>query len=171
MARDFENIHDIEDLSDGELKDLVLEHLAENRALDVNDINAHVEKGRVRLIGRVGTEAEWRIAERELTDVLGLTNVSNELVVDPIRRAESPAAIDDHLADEAERENLMLGDMAVPLAPEVEQVEEDLDARLYGTADVQKAIAQGTPWIPPNSPSPEGVFGPDAPPSTMNEEH
>ena len=52
--------------------------------------------------------------------------------------------IDDHLADEAEHEGLLLGDRAVPLSPEAEHLEEDLDARLYGTTDVQSAIEDGT---------------------------
>jgi hypothetical protein len=171
MARDFEDIHNLDALNDGDLKALVLEHLAENRAIDVDDINVHVEKGRVRLIGRIGTEMEYRIAERELTDVLGLTNVSNELVVDPIRRAESAQAIDDHLAEEEENEGLLLGDKAVPIDTEAEFLEEDLDARLYGTTDVQRSIADGTPWNPPTSPTPEGAFGDDAPPSVLGDDH
>ena len=171
MARDFEDIHDLDDLSDGELKELVLGHLADNRSLDVDDITVHVENGRVRLIGRVGTEAEVRIAERELTDVIGLTDVSNELVVDSLRRAESPMAIDDHLASEEAHEGLLLGDRPVPLNPEAEHMAEDLDSRLYGTTDVQKTIEDGVPWIPPTSPTPEGYAGTDAGPNVMGEDH
>ena len=171
MARDYEDLHDVGDLSDGELKELVTSHLAENRGLDVDDINVHVEKGRVRLIGRVGTEAEVRIAERELTDVLGLSDVSNELMVDPIRRAESPSAIDDHLADEEERAGLLLGDRPLPLNPEAEHMAEDLDTRLYGTSDVSKSIEEGAPWIPPMSPTPEGLSGTDASPGVMSDDH
>jgi hypothetical protein len=36
---------------------------------------------------------------------------------------------------------------------------EDLDARLWGTTDVGKAIAEGTPWIPPESSTQEGLEG------------
>lgn len=171
MARDYEDLHDLGDLSDSELKELVVEHLADNRGLDVDDINVHVENGRVRLIGRVGTESEVRIAERELTDVIGLTDVSNELVVDPIRRAESPLAIDDHLADEEAHDGLLLGDRAMPLSPEADHLVEDLDVRLYGSTNVQQTIEDGVPWIPPTSPTPEGFAGTDAGPSVMGEDH
>ncbi|HKG93711.1 MAG TPA: BON domain-containing protein [Gemmatimonadaceae bacterium] len=171
MARDYEDIHDLDDLSDDELRELVRNHLRDNDGIDSDDINVHVESGRVRLLGRVGTEAELRVAEHVLTDVLGLTDVSNELLVDSIRRAESPEAIDDHLADEAEREGLLLGDRPDSTSPEAEHLEEDLDARLYGTADVQKSIEEGTAWIPPTSPTPEGLAGTDADSNAYGEDH
>ncbi|HEX2716115.1 MAG TPA: BON domain-containing protein [Gemmatimonadaceae bacterium] len=156
MARDFEDIHDIDDLSDDELRELVRNHLDAHGAVDADNISIVVEDGVVTLAGRVGTEEEMRVAEHVVTDVLGIDNFDNQLLVDPIRRPESPEAVDDHLADEAEHEGLLLGDRAVPLSPEVEQVQDDLDARLFGTTDVQKAIADGTAWIPPESPTPEG---------------
>ena len=170
MARDFEDIHDIDDLGDDELRELVREHLAANNSIDVDDINVHVEKGRVRLLGRVGTEAEARVAEHVVTDVLGLQNVSNELVVDPTRRAESPMAMDEHLADEEKTEGLLLGDRPVPLADTVAEVEDELDDRLWGTTDVQKTISEGTAWIPPESPTPEGLGGTDATPGMLGED-
>jgi hypothetical protein len=37
---------------------------------------------------------------------------------------------------------------------------EDFDARLHGTSDVRKAIFEGTGWIPPESPTSEGLDGP-----------
>ena len=171
MARDFEDIHDLDDLNDGELRDLVREHLAANNSVDADDINVHVENGRVRLLGRVGTEGEARVAEHVVTDVLGIMDVSNELMVDPMRRAESPMAIDEHLADEEQHEGLLLGDRPVQLADTVAEVEEDLDERLWGTTDVQKTIADGAAWIPPESPTPEGLGGSDATPGEMGEDH
>lgn len=156
MAHDFENIHDIDDLNDDELRALVRTHLAADPSIDEADISVVVEDGVVILAGRVGTEAELMIAEHIVTDELGVEQFENQMVVDPIRRAESPEAIDDHLADEAEHEGLLLGDRAVPLDPEDEEVEENLDDRLYGTTDVRRAIAEGTAWNPPESPTPEG---------------
>jgi hypothetical protein len=156
MAHDFEDIHDIDDLNDDELRALVRTHLAADASVDEADIGVHVEDGIVTLNGRVGTEAEMQIAGHIVTDVLGIEQFDNQLVVDPLRRAVSPEAIDDHLVDEEEHEGLLLGDRAVSLSPEAEDLEEDLDARLYGTADVQNAIADGTPWNPPESPTPEG---------------
>ena len=171
MARDYEDLHDIDDLSDDELRELVRTHLADNHGIDVDDFSVRVEDGVVHLSGRVGTEAEMRIAEHVVTDTLGLANVSNELVVDPIRRAQSPDAIDDHLADEEAHEGLLLGDRAMPFSPEVEQVRDELDERLFGTTDVQKAIADGTSYIPPTSPTPEGLSGTDAGSGAMGEDH
>ena len=156
MARDFEDLHDIDDLNDDEVRQLVRSDLDGERGLDADDITVVVEDGVVALAGRIGTEAEMRIAEHVVTDVLGIEQFENQLVVDPIRRGTSPEDIDEHLADEAERAGKLLGDRPVPMSPEVEQVQESLDDRLYGTTDVQDAIAEGTAWNPPDSPTPEG---------------
>jgi hypothetical protein len=162
MARDFEDIHDIDNLGDAELRELVMQHLAAHNGLDIGDINVHVESGEIRLIGRVGTEAEARIAEHVVTDGLGIVGISNELVVDATRRAESPAAIDDHLADEEVREGVLLGDRAPQQSDEDAESDEDDDAYLFGTTDVQKTIERGTAWIPPESATPEGLGGTDS---------
>ena len=159
MARDFEDIHDLDDLSDDELRGLVREHLDAHNALDINDLTVVVDDGVIILGGRVGTEGERLIAEHVVTDVVGAHRYRNEIFVDPIRRATSPDAIDEHLADEDRREGLLLGDRAVPLSPEAEHRQEDLDGQLFGTTDVQHAIEEGTAWIPPESPTPEGFEG------------
>ena len=159
MAGDFENIHDIEDLSDDELRELVRGHLAADTALDVDDITVTVKDGLVRLDGRVGTEEEQRIAERVVSDQLGVTTYENRLFVDPIRRGTTPEAIDEAIADEEIRAGRVLGDVPVPLSRENELEVEDLDAELYGTSDVQKSIAEGTAWIPPEGPTSEGLAG------------
>ena len=171
MARDFENIHDIDDLSDDELRDLVRDFLGEQPGVDMDNITVHVEDGMVTLGGRVGTEAEMRVAEHLVTDSLGIVNVSNDIVVDAIRRAESPMAVDDHLVDEEEHSGLLLGDRALPLSDEARALEGDEDADLFGTTDVGSAIAQGTAWNPPMSPTPEGLRGTDAGPAEMGEDH
>jgi hypothetical protein len=158
MANDFENLHNIRDLDDRELRDVVRSHLRAHNGLDADYITVTVSDGTVILDGRVGTDNERRVAEHVLTDVLGLT-VQNDLVVQAMHRAESPLDIDDHLAEEDRAEGLLLGDRTVSLNPEAETVEEDIDARLYGTTDVGKAIAEGTAWIPPESPTPEGLEG------------
>ena len=161
MDRDFEDIHDLDNLSDTELRDLARQHLSANNSIDVDDIVVTAFEGSVHLAGRVGTEQEVRIAERVLTDGLGIENVVNELVVDPLRRAESPEDIDEHLADEAEHEGLLLGERALPLSPEAEHLVER-DSQRIGTADIGTAIADGTAWIPPESPTPEGMGGTDS---------
>jgi hypothetical protein len=161
MARDFEDIHDLDDLSDGELRGLVREHLMAHNALDIDDLTINVDKGLVILNGREGTDGERLIAEHVVTDLIGAQRVRNDIFVDPSRRATSPEAIDEHLVDEDRQEGLMLGDRAVPLSPEAEHLEEDLNAELYGTTDVQRVIENGTPWIPPEGPTPEGLTGRD----------
>ena len=159
MARDFEDVNDIDDLSDDELRGLVREHLAADSALDIDDLSVHVRDGRVILEGRVGTDEERRIAEHIVTDVLGLENYENNIFVDPVRRAISPEAADENVVDEDITEGRLLGDRAVGLSPEVEERVEDEDAMLYGTTDVGHAIEEGTAWIPPEAPTPEGFPG------------
>ena len=159
MAQDFENLHDIDDLNDDELRGLVREHLAAHNALDIDDITVHVSNGRVILSGRVGTDGERLIAEHIVTDLLGAERLRNDIFVDQLRRAESPEAVDESIADDDRREGLLLGDRPVPLSPEVEDSQPSVDAELYGTTDVHSAIADGTPWIPPESPTQEGLLG------------
>jgi hypothetical protein len=157
MARDFEDLHDIENLSDRELRDLVREHLATSTALDLDDITVTVDNGCVVLEGRVGDAGEDQVAEHVLTDVLGISNFQNNLVVDQVRRAESPEAIDDHLADEAAHDGLLLGDRAVSLTDESAHLADSPETDSEGTTDVSKSIESAGPWIPPESPTPEGM--------------
>jgi hypothetical protein len=137
----------------------VRSRLREHNALDIDDITVRADGGVVILEGRVGTDAERQIAEHVLTDGVGIATIRNNLVVDPIRRAESPMAMDDHLAEEDRTEGLLLGDRPVQLSPEAEHLGDDSDAEASGTTDVGKAIAEGTAWIPPESPTQEGIEG------------
>ena len=53
----------------------------------------------------------------------------------------------------------MLGDRPLPLSPETEGAsQDDIDHELYGTTDVGHAISDGTAWIPPESPTQEGML-------------
>jgi hypothetical protein len=166
MERDFENIHDIDNLSDDELRQLVRNHLAAHNGLDADYLDVRVEDGVVVLGGRVGTEGERRIAQHIVTDVLGITSIRDEIMIDPIHRAESPEAVDDHLVDEDRAAGLLLGDKPQPFDDEAEPVDGgdpySLDKHLFGTTDVQDAIAGGTTWIPPEAPTQEGIAGTDA---------
>lgn len=171
MARDYEDISHRDELGDDELRELVREHLAAHNGLDPDDLTVRVEDGVVVLEGRVGTDAERRIAEHVITDVAGIVDVRNELVVDPIRRAESPMAIDEHLVDEEEHEGLLLGDRAPQMSDEDALHHDDADEYAVGTTDIQKVIESGAPWIPPTSPTPEGMRGTDADLGSMGEDH
>jgi hypothetical protein len=171
VEKDYEDIDEIDELTDGELRALVRDRLEEQVAFDPNDVEIGVRGGVVTLSGRVGTEQELRIVEHVVTDLVGIKEVKNNLVVDPIRRAESPVAIDEHLVDEELHEGILLGDRPRPDDPEAEHLREDIRAELFGTTDVQEAIEEGIPWNPPDGPTPEGAFGSDAPPNVMNDDH
>ena len=170
MEKDYENIRETDQLTDNELRALVRDEFEMQLAFDPDDVDVSVSSGVVRLSGRVGTEEELRIAERVVTDVVGLKNLKNELVVDPIRRAESPEAIDEHLVDEELHEGLLLGDMARPENPETERLHENIRSELFGTTDVQEAISGAIPWNPPDGPTPEGVSGQDATPDVIDDD-
>lgn len=171
MARDYENIHDIEELDDRELRDLVREQLAAHTALDIDDITVTVAEGNVILAGRVGTEGERRVAEHVLTDVLGVTEFSNELVIDPLRRAVSPLDIHDHLEDEERRAGTLLGDVPLQRSDESAHLAGEEEDDIGGTTDYQSAVEGGRSWNPPDSPTPEGMSGTDARPEDMDGQH
>lgn len=171
MARDFENVSNPDDLSDEELRALVRQELEDHTALDSDNILIAVTDGVVTLSGRIGTEGERRIAEHILTDVIGVVNFQNDLVVDAIRRDEEPEAIDDHMAFAADVGGAPLGRPNDQVSPEAEHLEEDLDARLYGTHDLQSAIERGTAWEPPDSPTQEGLSGMEGDPGGLGEDH
>ena len=156
MADDFDNTDELRNLSDDELLRHVRDELASRKAFDIDDLELSVAGGAVTVSGRVGTEEELRIVDHVLTDVIGVASVTNNLVVDEIRRATSPEAIDEHLADEEEHGGLLLGDIPVPLSPEAEHLADTGGDDSMGTHDVQDAIENAEPWIPPESPTPEG---------------
>jgi hypothetical protein len=161
MARDYEDIHDLDDLNGEELRSVIRDHLAEHNGLDGDRITVQIDHGTVILGGTVGTDGERLIAERVVTDVLGIERVQNEIFVDATQRATNPEAIDEKLAKSDQTEGLALGDREVTVQAEAEdeEVREDLDADLYGTTDVRKAIEEGTAWNPPDSPTQEGFTG------------
>ena len=171
MARDYEDIDNLDQLDDREIRDLVRERLAAHNGLDIDDIVVRVENGAISLSGRVGTEGERRIADHILTDVLGVQEFANDIVVDPIRRAESPLDMDDHLVEEDREAGLLLGDRAVPLNDESEHLADAPETELAGTTDVQSAIERAASWNPPESPTQEGMSGTDAAPEDYGEQH
>ncbi|HUQ45669.1 MAG TPA: BON domain-containing protein [Gemmatimonadaceae bacterium] len=169
--RDYENINNIDQLDDRELRDLVREQLSAHTALDIDDITVTVAQGTVTLAGRIGTDGEKRVAEHVLTDVLGITEFRNELVIDPLRRAESPLDIDEHLADEERRAGTLLGDVAVSLSDESGHLADSAREDLEGTSDYQQVMEDGMTWNPPDLPTPEGMSGSDARPEEMGGQH
>jgi hypothetical protein len=156
MERDYENIDDLDHLSTDELRERIEMALRGHSGLDGTLITVHVENGLVRLIGRVGTSSEARVAEHIVTDQLGIVSVRSELIVDSLRRVESPEAIDDHLVDEERHSDLLLGDKAVPYSDEAAHLADNLEGEVYGTTDMQRAVEGGVPYLPPESATPEG---------------
>ena len=151
MPDDYDNTEDIQNMTDGELKEYVIAELASQKTIDVTDVGVHVSNGIVCLEGRIGTEEELRIIDHVMTDLIGLTDVDNQLVLDEIRRAESPEPIDEHLATPQDFERTLVGQGLADVS--------NLEDEDQGTREVQEAISEAEPWIPPESPTPEGVSG------------
>lgn len=162
MAQDFENVFDLDDLSDAELRGLVRDQLSEYETLDIDNIVIHVKDGHVTLSGRVGTEPERQIADHVLSDVIGLEAFSNNLVVDPIRIDEEPEAADEQvaLAEDRGEAPILGGTDTNDTDPEDERVRDNDEQSLFGTHDVRSAIENGVPWVPPDEPTPEGLDAP-----------
>lgn len=168
MQRDFEDIFDTDNLDPDELRRLVRETLRDNRSIDPLDITVHVRGEKVILAGRVGTDAEKRIAERVVGDRIGLTNVESQLVVDPLRRAISPEAADENISDEAQHEGLLLGDAPRNHSDSSDHLASHAEDESLGTVDRTEAIEEGIPWMPPESPTPEGTDEAGFPPRDAN---
>jgi hypothetical protein len=162
MAQDFENVFDLDDLSDEELRGLVREQLAGENALDVDNILVHVKDGFVTLSGRVGTDSEKQVADHVLSDVIGLERYANDIFVDPIRRDLEPEAADDQVGRVLGRgdETLLGGNDVNTTEAGAERVSDNDDAALYGTRDYDTVMEDGVPWNPPDEPTPEGRDAP-----------
>lgn len=158
MAQDFENVFDLDDLSDEELRGLVRDQLAQDNQVDVDNILVNVKDGFVTLSGRVGTEMEKQVADHVLSDVIGLESYANDIFVDPIRRDLEPEAADEQVERVLGREEeTLLGGSDVDVTePGVERLDDNDDAALYGTRDYGTVMEDGVPWNPPDEPTPEG---------------
>jgi hypothetical protein len=155
MERDFENIKDIDNLDDPELKDLIIQELNEYGDIDPDLVDVQVADGRVTLSGRVGTEQEWQEIEHVVTDLLGLERVTNEMVVDELMRAQAPDGADDAAAEERDSDPI-LGKRSNVTEDSASHLVEDLESEMYGTRDVQQAVEEGRSWEPPEGPMQEG---------------
>lgn len=163
MADDFDNTDEIQNLSDDELLQLVTEQLRDQPMLHGYSLGVGVHSGKVIVTGTVGTEEEFRILDHFLTDVVGLSEMENNVVIDHLYRAESPEAIDEHIADQEAHEGLLVADKAMPFTDESEHLADmpDIDSLEDpgGTHEIGRAIEEGEPWIPPEGPTPEGLSG------------
>jgi len=155
MARDDGDVFDLQDMSDDELRALIEQEFDEYPNLDAGWIDVEVENGFVRLTGSVGTDGEVQVAEQVLVQVIGVENFSNELVVTELHRAEAPEAADDAVARDLDVQD-QLGEQTDAQSDTAEHLVEDLEEQTYGTHDMQTAIEEGTPYVPPDRPIPDG---------------
>jgi hypothetical protein len=158
MASDYEDLYDIDNMSDADLKDLVLQELQEHPEIDVDLIEVSVQDGEVRIAGRVGTEQEVQQVEHVLTDLLGASDIHNELVIDELVRGQRSEAADDAFIEEREAES-QTGETARRTSDTAEHLMDDIEADQFGTHNVQDAIQRGTAYEPPDRDLQEGIRG------------
>ncbi|MGH7475449.1 MAG: BON domain-containing protein [Longimicrobiales bacterium] len=151
MRRDYENIDDIGNLDDDDLREVVIERLRERPEIDPDDFDVEVAGGKVRVSGRVGTEEEVQEVDQVLGDLLGVATYSNDLIVDETRRAERAEAADDaRVEDDAVEDEL--GESGNLTESSAEHLLGDEEGELYGTQDMQRAIERGEAYTPPDRP-------------------
>src|SRR5690606_9076698 len=154
---DYEDLYSLGDLDDEELHELILQELEEYPELDPDLLDIQVEDGFVTITGRVGSEAELQEIEQIVSDVLGIANYSNEVVVDELVRGTSSEAADEAAAEDAEVE-AQLGEEGELTDAQADHLIEDLPGELYGTHHVQAAISRGEAYEPPDRPVQEGSW-------------
>lgn len=156
MARQYGgDTYDFDTMTDDEIRQVVVEHLREYPNLDADWIDVDVKDGMVTLSGRVGTDAEVRVAGSVVDDVLGIERYSNELMVDALHRGEVPEAADEAAAldDEVDEQT---GEPAMDQSDTAAHLVEDLEDETFGTHDMGQAIQDGIPYIPPDRPVSDG---------------
>jgi hypothetical protein len=158
MARDFEDLHDVDNMSPADLEAFVREQLEEYRDIDPSRVEIEATGRGIRLAGRVGTEAEYQAVEHVLTDVLGIADVVNEMVVDPLTRAEHDDAADVANAEVYDRPRGQRGG-ADRTEDTAAHLLDDTGAEQYGTGDVGEAVERGLSYNPPDTPVQEGHEG------------
>jgi len=157
MAEDFENLYGTDQMDDGDLRDLVCQELGEYPEIDRDLIDVTVTGGHVKLSGRVGTEQEYQQIEAVVTDVLGLKDVTNELLIDELVRGERLEAADSAVADTREF-TPQTGEGEEQTSDTAEHLLPDTAAEQFGVHDTQRAIAEGYAYEAPDRPIQEGTW-------------
>lgn len=148
-------VFDLSNMGDDDLRGLILRELREQPNLDAEWIDVDVAGGRVTLSGRIGTDAEARVASNVVTDVVGVSELSNELVVDETHRGTRAAGADEAVMEEEEIERQVGGDSGQQ-SDTAEHLQENMEEEAWGTHDVQSSIQDGTAYTPPDHPTPDG---------------
>lgn len=149
------DIFDFSGMTDDELYDVVVQELREHPEIDSDWVEVRVKDGHVTLSGRVGSDSEVSVAEQVITEILGLEQLTNELMVDELHRGEMPEAADDALAQELETD-VQYGSTSENQSDTAAHLVEDLDAQTYGTHSLSDAVNDGATYNPPDRPTGEG---------------
>src|SRR5688572_20344281 len=157
-TEDFEDVYDIENMGDDELKDLVLQELRDFPEIDVDLIEVQVRAGAIRLSGRVGTEQELQQVENFITDRLGVDDVANELVVDELVSGARSEGADDAWVEENEADP-QTGEQDLRTSDTAAHLMDDTQSEQFGTHNVQEAIERGISYEPPDRGIQEGHTG------------
>jgi hypothetical protein len=149
------DLYDFQNMTDDEIREVVLEHLREQDNLELDDIDVQVADGTVTLAGRVGTDNEVQVAGSVLDDVLGIDSYVNDLVVDELRRGDMPTASDDSSARDRDLVDPR-GSTADQQSDTADHLVEDLESETLGTRDPGRAIRDGASYTPPEGPVGDG---------------
>jgi hypothetical protein len=156
MAGDYEDVYDIEEMDDGELRDLILQKLEEEAAVDLERLEIRVADGNVTLEGRVGTERELQQIEQVVSDMLGISDAHNDVVVDELVRAERADAADEAAAEDAAAD-APLGEGGHRTSDTADHMLADTEHDQFGTSNPQEATERGFSYNPPQRPEQEGT--------------
>ncbi|HWV56120.1 MAG TPA: BON domain-containing protein [Longimicrobiales bacterium] len=156
MTEGFDDVFHVDDMDDEELAELIAQEFDESPDLDPDLIDIEVRNGRVRLMGRVGSEHELQVAESIVADVLGLTDFENDLVVDELVRGESNEAADIEVTDAAGA-GIRADSPADLSSPEADHLMDDPKGDLYGASDTHQALSRGQTYEPPTRPIQDGI--------------
>lgn len=159
MADDFENAVNLDQMTDGDVRELVRQKLDEDADFDVDAVEVAVTDGRITVDGRVGTDGERQHVEQVL-GALGATRYDNNVVVDEAARARRAEGADVARAEDAAAQ-APLGEAGQATTDTARHLLPDDAADQYGTHDVSEAIREGRSYTPPDGPTPEGPGGQD----------
>lgn len=155
MPKDYGSIFNLDAMTDEDVQELIREQFEEYPEIDPDLVDVAVDGGHVTLSGRVGTEQEYQQVEHIVTDVLGIRDYSNDMVVDELTRGERSEAADEAVAQDNAVDS-QLGEGGEKTEPSADHLVENLETELYGTHDLQDAIEQGESYTPPDRPIQEG---------------
>jgi hypothetical protein len=155
MAGDYEDAINLDQMTDDDVRELVVQRLDEMDEFDVDDVEVEVTDGTVRVEGRVGTDGERQFVEQTLT-ALGVEEYENNVVVDRNARATRSEAADIAALENAAAD-APLGESADSSSDTAEHFQDDTESEQYGTRDMKKAIEDGQSYNPPTGPMSEGI--------------